>query len=349
MSMKNTNVTELQDPLYIDRSIKEELIDEEWNEIPYCQDFNYYSEIEHVDNNTAEADLKLEEKYRITIVPTKSKNKPSYKYLIRLYCKRCKSNSEQDFQNDYSKSFTCEKKNCREPLSFQCITCDNCYKHLPSAYRHVRYNCKGLKNVIKTEIKTEHDSRTFNTKVYNPYVCKNQQSTIKSKKNNCYLECSKCDKVYKSIKSLYAPTKLCGIEKNIKCEFCPFKNKYAWSVRQHTANLHVKKEKDYKVCHSMKKSRSKYINRFKKRKRIRKLKKTGISKWFCCEHCNYEAYRKDHPVIHMQRNHSKIYPLNSFTCKLCKKDCRDFYAFNSHMKSKCICRNARVILSDIKV
>lgn len=274
--------------------------------------------------------------------------------MVRLYCQRCKFNSIQDFSNNASKIFNCEKKNCKKPLSYQCITCDKFYKHLPSAYRHVRYGCKGFKSVIKTEVKTEYNSSS-NTKVYNPYRRKTRRSNTDIKKRNP-LECPKCWKVCKKIQALQSHLKYCGATlcdapsfQSVQCEFCPFETKYKWNLKTHVENKHIKKENLQQIHSHVTKTKTKNVNRIKKRKRARNIILTGISTLFSCNHCDHKAYRKDRLVYHLQRKHPEIFPINLFTCKLCKKNCKDVYSLNYHMKRQCVCKNVKVILNNLKM
>ncbi|OXU25274.1 hypothetical protein TSAR_016377 [Trichomalopsis sarcophagae] len=226
---KNYVQMQKEDPLYIERSIKEEIVTDSQNEIPYFEFYECPSFDSNYDNPvTANICTKLEEKFKIAIDKVHSSH---YKHFIQFYCTKCQSTTDVHFR----KYRNCRNVNCSTILKYQCILCGKLFKHYTGAYMHVKKNnCENSNKTVKTEIKTELITKC--SKKYNPYHNKIRKNGIRNKNT-----CPKCLTPYKNGAGFAIHFKYCGLKRDINCSYCPYKCKLEAELTRHMKK-HVKLE-----------------------------------------------------------------------------------------------------------
>lgn len=252
-----------------------------------------------------------------------------------MYCTKCQSTSDVHFR----KSRRCKNGSCLRTLKYQCISCGDLFKHYTSAYMHVKKNnCETSKKTAKTDIKPEFVNKS--SKKYNPY--NNKTKTKRISKNKC----PKCLRKCKNGTGFANHFKFCGLESNVKCEYCAFKCKFEFELMKHMRK-HVKLEPEKPVQTEIlvkPKGRKKIADTHSLTNHIGNIRNSlinhqakckDIQRHFYCAHCNYNSKSKSNLVGHLQCRHSELFPGKMFTCKLCGVNCKTMYRLSYHLNKQC--------------
>lgn len=141
--------------------------------------------------------------------------------MVKRHCSKCDPNEDQTI-GSVQKVKKCQK--CGTLLLQHCRKCDQQFSSYDAIKYHLKTKCYAGLHF--------HCTKCF-------YTCRTTVEIFKHFKNTHDMQCSECSVYFKSIQSFRRHAKFCGKIPNLKCELCPFKTKYATSLRKHNDRMHL--------------------------------------------------------------------------------------------------------------
>lgn len=167
-------------------------------------------------------------------------------------------------------------------------------------------------------------------------------------------QCGRCMKNFELCYALIKHLKdICNVKPKYFCDHCQIKTKEKSDLAKHIIAKHLPRDANKNKCDKCEKVfayRRGLIRHSKKCGQNRGLKNLYAFKSYCCDHCGYRTYRKDHLVIHIKahlgivtrsqkkfRGNSKrcsLKSLKAFSCDDCGYSCVLKMSLVNHMQVK---------------
>lgn len=239
-----------------------------------------------------------------------------------MFCPNC----NLSFDKTYGvKQTNC--KVCNEWLYYSCKSCKKLYKNYCDMTMHLKYDCNKEK-ILACRLCDYKTSRQAYLNEHNKVA-----HTVTEEEK--YVSCPNCERSFRFMRYLrWHMSHECGDQHWQYCSApgCEFKTKYPNSLTKHFT-IHTR---DESVTFDCTKCGKKYKTRGSLMNHERNL--CGKEPQLQCHHCSYRTYQK-YPLLakHIQRQHSEIFPKNTFNCRYCRGYFHHIYGLERHLREATIC------------